>query len=73
MALLAIERPQAVTRMRCAEDLFALAGLMVLMTAETGLMRELLEEHQIVASSILSVTVQGAPASIYVCRFLAMS
>jgi tRNA (guanine6-N2)-methyltransferase len=44
-------------------------GLMVLMTAETRLMRELFEEHQIAASSILAVTVLGAPASIYVCRF----
>jgi tRNA (guanine6-N2)-methyltransferase len=48
-------------------------GLMVLMTSEARLMRELLEEHQIVPSSILSITVQGAFASIYVCRFLTMN
>jgi tRNA (guanine6-N2)-methyltransferase len=44
-------------------------GLMVLMTAETRLMRELFEAHQIVPSSILTVTILGAPASIYCCRF----
>jgi len=44
-------------------------GLMVLMTSETRLMRELLEENRIVPSSILTVTVLGTPASIYVCRF----
>ena len=46
-------------------------GLMVLMTAETHLMRALFDEHQIRPTSILSVTVHGAPASIYVCRFAA--
>jgi len=48
----------------------ASGGLMVLMTAETRLMRELFEEHQIAPASILTVTVLGAPASIYVCRFV---
>lgn len=44
-------------------------SLMVLMTSETRLMRELFDEQQIIPSSILAVTVHGAPASIYVCRF----
>jgi tRNA (guanine6-N2)-methyltransferase len=46
-------------------------GLMVLMTSETRLMRDLFDQHQIRPSSILTVTVHGAPASIYVCRFAA--
>jgi SAM-dependent methyltransferase len=45
-------------------------GLMVLMTSETRLMRELFEEFEIAPSSILALNVLGAPASIYVCRFL---
>jgi hypothetical protein len=44
---------------------------MVLMTSETRLMRDLFDQHQIRPSSILTVTVHGAPASIYVCRFAA--
>ena len=44
-------------------------GLMVLMTSESRLMRDLFDEHQIIPSSILTVTIHGAPASIYVCRF----
>ncbi len=43
-------------------------GLMVLMTSETRLMRELLDEHQIALNSMLAVTVLGASAWIYVCR-----
>jgi len=44
-------------------------GLMVLMTSESRLMRETFESHQIAPNSILAVTVQGASAWIYVCRF----
>jgi tRNA (guanine6-N2)-methyltransferase len=44
-------------------------GLMVLMTSETRLMRDLIEERRLVCSSILAVTILGAAASIYVCRF----
>jgi tRNA (guanine6-N2)-methyltransferase len=44
-------------------------GLMVLMTSETRLMRELFEEHQIAPTAIHTIAVQGAPASIYACRF----
>ena len=43
-------------------------GLMVLMTSETRLMRELLEEHKIALNSMLAVTVLGASAWVYVCR-----
>jgi tRNA (guanine6-N2)-methyltransferase len=46
-------------------------GLMVLMTSETRLMRDAFDEQQIVPSSILTLTIHGAPASIYVCRFSA--
>ncbi len=44
-------------------------GLMVLMTSETRLMRELFQECRIVPGAILAVTVLGASASIFVCRF----
>lgn len=43
-------------------------GLMVLMTSESRLMRELFEEHEIALNSMLAVTVLGASAWIYVCR-----
>jgi tRNA (guanine6-N2)-methyltransferase len=55
--------------MREFRRVLAPGGLMVLMTSETRLMRELFEEHRIVCSSILAVTILGAAASIYVCRF----
>jgi tRNA (guanine6-N2)-methyltransferase len=55
--------------MREFRRVLAPGGLMVLMTSETRLMRELFDEHQMVCSSILAVTILGAPASIYVCRF----
>jgi tRNA (guanine6-N2)-methyltransferase len=44
-------------------------GLMVLMTSETRLMRELMQEYEIVPTSILVVTILGTTAWIYVCRF----
>jgi tRNA (guanine6-N2)-methyltransferase len=44
-------------------------GLMVLMTSETRLMRELMQEYELRPTTILTVTILGAPASIYVCRF----
>lgn len=43
-------------------------GLMVLMTAESRLMRETLEQHGIALNSMLAVTILGASAWIYVCR-----
>jgi len=43
-------------------------GLMVLMTAESRLMREALEQHEIALNSMLAVTILGASAWIYVCR-----
>jgi SAM-dependent methyltransferase len=46
-------------------------GLMVLMTAESRLMRETLEQHEIALNSMLAVTILGASAWIYVCRPLA--
>jgi len=41
---------------------------MVLMTAESRLMREALEQHEIALNSMLAVTILGASAWIYVCR-----
>ncbi|HEV3111399.1 MAG TPA: hypothetical protein VGY99_12980 [Candidatus Binataceae bacterium] len=58
--------PRLLREFRCV---LAPGGLMVLMTSETRLMRDLFDQHQIRPSSILAVTVHGAPASIYVCRF----
>jgi tRNA (guanine6-N2)-methyltransferase len=46
----------------------ARGGLMVLLTSETRLMRELMQEHELLPTSILTVTILGTPASIYVCR-----
>jgi Putative RNA methylase family UPF0020 len=54
--------------MREFRRVLAPGGLMVLMTSETRLMRELLEEHEIAPNSMLAVTVLGASAWIYVCR-----
>jgi len=46
-------------------------GLMFLLTAESRLMREALEQHKIALNSMLAVTVLGASAWIYVCRVTA--
>lgn len=54
--------------MREFRRVLAPGGLMVLMTSETRLMRDLLDEHQIALNSMLAVTVLGASAWIYVCR-----
>jgi tRNA (guanine6-N2)-methyltransferase len=54
--------------MREFRRVLAPGGLMVLMTSETRLMRELLDEHAIALNSMLAVTVLGASAWIYVCR-----
>ena len=54
--------------MREFRRVLAPGGLMVLMTSETRLMRELLDEHEIALNSMLAVTVLGASAWIYVCR-----
>ena len=54
--------------MREFSRVLAPGGLMVLMTSETRLMRELLDEQEIALNSMLAVTVLGASAWIYVCR-----
>jgi len=43
-------------------------GLMVMLTAETGLMSELARRGVLRAEKILRVSILGAPASVYVCR-----
>jgi tRNA (guanine6-N2)-methyltransferase len=48
-------------------------GLMVLMTSETRLMRELMQEYAIVPKSMLVVTILGTTTCIYVCRFAGKS
>ncbi len=42
-------------------------GAMVLLTAETRLMRELAMHHKIRPAQIFNVTILGAPAAVYVC------
>jgi len=41
--------------------------MMVLLTAETRLMRELATRHKIRPAQILNATILGAPAAVYVC------
>jgi tRNA (guanine6-N2)-methyltransferase len=43
-------------------------GIMVLLTAETGIMRDLMMRGQIRPTRIFNVTILGAPAAVYVCR-----
>lgn len=45
----------------------ARGGVMVLLTAETRLMRELWREGRIKPSQVMHVSVLGAPAAVYVC------
>ncbi len=43
-------------------------GLMVMLTAETGMMSELARRGVLRAEKILRVSILGASASVYVCR-----
>jgi tRNA (guanine6-N2)-methyltransferase len=43
-------------------------GLMVLLTAETHLMRELIARDRLKVARVFNVTILGAPAAIYVCN-----
>jgi hypothetical protein len=43
-------------------------GLIVMLTAETGLMSELARRGVLRAEKILRVSILGAPAAVYVCR-----
>jgi 23S rRNA G2445 N2-methylase RlmL len=43
-------------------------GTMVLLTAETRLMRELIARGRVEAARVFNVTILGAPAAVYVCR-----
>jgi tRNA (guanine6-N2)-methyltransferase len=45
-------------------------GLMVLMTSEGRLMREMFDVYRVAPNSILAATILGASAWLYVCRFV---